>query len=134
MCSSDLRRLDENTSPENYLRASFDMAPSSQAFDEQADRFRRAVAARHSVVTESRRHGMRRHDAGALAEQGSFENAADGDLTHPTLRSELASALATHRAGWVMPLPLVIEGEQLVTADRVPGIDPGDNEIGRAHV
>ena len=122
-----VRRLDENTSPENYLRASFSMAPRSDAFEEQAARFRRAVAARHEIPTSSRRHGLHRFDAALLAEQGVFENEPDGDLTHPTYRAELHKALATHRHGWMLPLPVVIEGEELVKADQVEGIDPGDN-------
>ena len=122
-----VRRLDENTSPDNYLRASFSMTPKSEAFEEQADRFRRAVAARHAISTSSRRHGLHRFDAALLADQGVFENEPDGDLTHPSFRAGLRVALDTHRAGWMLPLPIVVEGEELVTADHVDGTDPGDN-------
>ncbi len=125
-----VRRLDENTSPENYLRASFGMQPSSSAFEQQATRFRNAVQQRHTIGTTSRRHTMARHDAQALVERGIFENQADGDLTHPEYRRTLAEALETHRRGWQLPLPLVIEGEQIVSDELVEGIDPGDN--GRA--
>ena len=38
------RRLDENTAPENFLRALFTITPGSPEFAEQAERFRRAVA------------------------------------------------------------------------------------------
>ena len=41
------RRLDENTAPENFLRALFTISPGSPEFAEQADRFRRSVADRH---------------------------------------------------------------------------------------
>lgn len=122
-----VRRLDENTSPENYLRASFSMTPDSVEFHEQADRFRRAVAARHAIPTTSRRHGLKRFDAATLAEQGHFENEPDGDLTHPEYRAALQKALDTHRPGWSSPLPLMIDGEAIVTSDLVDGTDPGDN-------
>ena len=122
-----VRRLDENTSPENYLRASFSMTPTSEAFEEQATRFRRAVEARHQISTASRRHGLHRFDASLLADQGVFENESDGDLTHPKYRADLHAALETHKRGWMMPLPLVVEGEELVKADHVDGCDPGDN-------
>ena len=122
-----VRRLDENTSPENYLRASFSMHPTSSEFEEQADRFRVAVAARHEISTASRRHGMRRFDAALLADQGVFENEPDGDLTHPEYRRALREALETHRPGWNAALPIVVEGEQLVKHDVVDGTDPGDN-------
>ena len=49
------RRLDENTAPENFLRALFTIRPGSGEFAEQADRFRRAVADRHQVSTARRR-------------------------------------------------------------------------------
>ena len=122
-----VRRLDENTSLENYLRASFGMTPTSRAFDSQALRFRNAVTERHTIPTTSRRHALVRHDTALLADQGIFENESDGDLTHADYRRGLAEAMATHRRGWLLPLPLVIEGEQLVTADQVSGVDPGDN-------
>ena len=35
-----VRRLDENTSEENYLRASFNIAPGNKEFNKQAKRFR----------------------------------------------------------------------------------------------
>ena len=38
------RRFDENTAPENFLRAMFTMRPGSAEFDAQAERFRLAVA------------------------------------------------------------------------------------------
>ncbi len=49
------RRLDENTAPENFLRALFTIRPGSAEFAEQAEQFRRAVAERHQVSTEPRR-------------------------------------------------------------------------------
>jgi RHH-type proline utilization regulon transcriptional repressor/proline dehydrogenase/delta 1-pyrroline-5-carboxylate dehydrogenase len=49
------RRLDENTAPENFLRALFTIRPGSNEFTEQAARFRGAVAERHNVSTTRRR-------------------------------------------------------------------------------
>jgi RHH-type proline utilization regulon transcriptional repressor/proline dehydrogenase/delta 1-pyrroline-5-carboxylate dehydrogenase len=62
------RRLDENTQPDNFLRALFDLTPDSAEFDAQAERFRRSVAARHTVVTSRRRVrsvGRRRRPTGS---------------------------------------------------------------------
>ena len=52
------RRFDENTTPENFLRAMFDLTPGSPAWDEQAARFRRSVAQRSTVDTSPRRPGV----------------------------------------------------------------------------
>ena len=43
------RRLDENTTPEGFLRHSLDMAPGGPAWAEQAARFAESVRARHEV-------------------------------------------------------------------------------------
>ena len=43
------RRLDENTSPEGFLRHSLDLAPGSADWEDQAARFAAAVRARHRV-------------------------------------------------------------------------------------
>ena len=55
------RRLDENTAPENFLRALFTITPGSAEFAEQADRFRRSVAERHQIPTARRRLRRTRH-------------------------------------------------------------------------
>ncbi len=49
------RRLDENTQPENFLRALFTMVPDSPEFEREAARFRAAVEHRRSVSTTRRR-------------------------------------------------------------------------------
>ena len=50
-----VRRLDENTSDENYLRASFDIAPGNKQFNQQAKRFIDSIHMSHVVNTDSRR-------------------------------------------------------------------------------
>jgi RHH-type proline utilization regulon transcriptional repressor/proline dehydrogenase/delta 1-pyrroline-5-carboxylate dehydrogenase len=80
------RRFDENTSPENFLRAMFSLTPGSAAFDEQAARFRRAVEARHSVSTEPRRR--------PLPQPEQFANEPDSDFTDARTRTAALAALA----------------------------------------
>ena len=81
------RRFDENTGRDNFLRAMFTMEPGSASFEEQAGRFREAVAARHTVSTTPRRPG--------LAETGDgFHNAPDSDFTAASVRDHLAAAMA----------------------------------------
>jgi RHH-type transcriptional regulator, proline utilization regulon repressor / proline dehydrogenase / delta 1-pyrroline-5-carboxylate dehydrogenase len=80
------RRLDENTAPENFLRALFTIRPGSVEFAAQADRFRCAVAARHSVSTAQRRVPLRHVD-------GAFHNEPDSDPTDPAARQRLDVAV-----------------------------------------
>ncbi|MEP7046966.1 MAG: bifunctional proline dehydrogenase/L-glutamate gamma-semialdehyde dehydrogenase [Ilumatobacteraceae bacterium] len=80
------RRLDENTAPENFLRALFTITPGSAEFAAQAERFRKSVADRHHVSTERRRHA-------ALAPGGRFTNEPDSDPTDPDSRRHLQQAV-----------------------------------------
>ncbi len=61
------RRFDENTTPENFLRAMFRMRPASAAWHEQERRFRATVVERTGVSTVARRPGPDPHVARVLA-------------------------------------------------------------------
>ena len=78
------RRLDENTSPENFLRALFRLQPGSKEFHDQADRFRRSVAER--TCTESRRLIAR-----AMVSD-TFSNDPESDFTLASTRTEILGA------------------------------------------
>ena len=80
------RRLDENTAPENFLRALFTITPGSPEFTTQAERFRRAVDERHHISTDRRRHAVGPHD-------GIFSNEPDSDPTDPDQRRCLQDAV-----------------------------------------
>ena len=80
------RRLDENTAPENFLRALFTITPGSAEFAAQADRFRRAVADRHLVSTKRRRFATPTHGS-------VFSNEPDSDSTNPAVRDLLRAAV-----------------------------------------
>ncbi|MEP7115232.1 MAG: proline dehydrogenase family protein, partial [Ilumatobacteraceae bacterium] len=82
------RRLDENTAPENFLRALFTITPGSAEFAAQADRFRRAVADRHRISTARRRFAATPHGA-------TFSNEPDSDPTDPAVRGLLQAAVKT---------------------------------------
>ena len=97
------RRLDENTAPENFLRALFTITPGSTEFAEQADRFRRAVAERHQVSTERRRRPAAHPDVG-------FSNEPDSDPTDPALRDRLQTAVRSSAAPHEPPIVDTIAG------------------------
>ncbi len=119
-----VRRLDENTSTENYLRASFDMQVDNEKFLEQRQRFLGSVNERHTISTSSRRHLLVRENAEAefLAER--FVNQSDADGTNPLLRERLASAIATQYAKRDLLIPLEINGASSQTSDLEFGGDP----------
>ena len=77
-----VRRLDENTAPENFLRASFSLTVGSPTFAEQERRFRDAVSARHTISTESRRHAPRPPVADRARDRGAVRQ-RDRDRRDP---------------------------------------------------
>ena len=48
------RRLDENTTPDGFLRHALDLVPGSAAWETEAARFAEAVRARHHVARAQR--------------------------------------------------------------------------------
>jgi RHH-type proline utilization regulon transcriptional repressor/proline dehydrogenase/delta 1-pyrroline-5-carboxylate dehydrogenase len=81
------RRFDENTAPENFLRAMFTMTPGSAEFADQAERFRQSVAERSTVAATRRRQPV------ALPTDGSFENHPDTDFTDAAARDVVQAAV-----------------------------------------
>ncbi len=82
-----VRRLDENTAPENYLRAALFIADDPAIYREQEDRFVRALEDRHAVDVTSRRRGNEISTA-------HFDNEPDGDPTSLTYVERVRSSLA----------------------------------------
>ena len=116
-----VRRLDENTSRENYLRASFSIKPGSQEFIEQRDRFASALKARLTISTESIRHSDSHQSAQTL---GKFVNQADSDLTDPIFKAKLVKAFNGIKTVTNLHIPLVIGGDEVLTSETEPGFDP----------
>jgi RHH-type proline utilization regulon transcriptional repressor/proline dehydrogenase/delta 1-pyrroline-5-carboxylate dehydrogenase len=84
------RRLDENTQPDNFLRALFTLEPDSPEFQRQADACRTAIAARRRARATRRRKPNRSACLGAE----SFRNEPDTDFTDPEVRRRVTEALA----------------------------------------
>ncbi|MDE3064939.1 MAG: bifunctional proline dehydrogenase/L-glutamate gamma-semialdehyde dehydrogenase, partial [Acidobacteriota bacterium] len=82
-----VRRLDENTSPENYLSSAFAIGRDERVFDEQRLRFVASVAARHDLDVSSRRFRP------ALQEFDPFVNVRDGDPVDPAYAEGVVGAL-----------------------------------------
>jgi RHH-type transcriptional regulator, proline utilization regulon repressor / proline dehydrogenase / delta 1-pyrroline-5-carboxylate dehydrogenase len=106
-----VRRLDENTAPQNFLRNLFDIVPGNEVFAAEADRFRAAVKHRRHVVTASRRRaGVPPHHG----HDGAFCNEPDTDVAVTTNRIAIENALSTWRppAHRVQP---IIDGQTHTT-------------------
>jgi RHH-type proline utilization regulon transcriptional repressor/proline dehydrogenase/delta 1-pyrroline-5-carboxylate dehydrogenase len=116
-----VRRLDENTADENYLKAAFYIAHDADVFADQQRCFLDSVTARHDVRLDSRRHAPRPAHEGTR-----FENCVDGDPTDPTYADDVSGAMADVAASDVATIPLVINNRTIAGDSFEEGHDPSD--------
>lgn len=92
-----VRRLDENTSHENFLRHSFEMRSGDATFAHEKQRFLAALGDAERVGAESHRR-QNRSEAGATPRRAHFANEPDTDFTRAENRAWLAGHLERRRA------------------------------------
>ncbi len=114
-----VRRLDENTSDENYLKAAFDIGTDEERFNEQCDRFTASVRDRHAVSAASLRHV-----ATTRSDSTGFSNVANFDPTSTEAFDAITDAFAAIRAPGDRQIPLVIGGREIFTETFEVGHDP----------
>jgi len=113
-----VRRLDENTSDENYLKAAFDIGENESKFAEQKTRFENSVKQRHTISVTSRRHLV-------APDRGSgFFNEPSGDPTKSAFIREVTKELTKVQRDNDMLIPVVIGGEEFTTKTQGVGSDP----------
>ncbi len=122
-----VRRLDENTAPENFLRHVFDLEPGSPAFLAERDRFLAAFDLEGALSDAPRRTQDRRLDAHAAASasiETTFANEPDTDWTLAANRAWIEEVVRRWRDRPAEAIPLQVGGEFLTTARRADGQDP----------
>ena len=121
-----VRRFDENTGPDNFLRNQFSLRPGSQEWETERQRFARAVTARHEPTTPTRwdqdRGADERH--GPVSPTGGFANTTDTDFSLSANRAWIARHLVPLADQGVEVVPAVIAG-RTVDADS-PGVRLAD--------
>ena len=117
-----VRRLDENTAVENYLRSSFEIGSNPAKFTEQSQRFLTSATYRHEISTKSIRHKNLKFEV-----KDRFENAPNADLTSDLFVTKLARQIDTVLNQKVMEIPIVIDGKQIFDRTQIEGNDPSDN-------
>ncbi|MDO8646290.1 MAG: bifunctional proline dehydrogenase/L-glutamate gamma-semialdehyde dehydrogenase [Candidatus Planktophila sp.] len=118
-----VRRLDENTSMENYLRASFDLRVGNSEFIAQRNRFMESLQNRHLISTQSKRHLLERHHPSSDFQTGIFQNQSDGDPTNSEFRVGVQEAISIELARGMFHIPIVINGEEVFTSEIELGVD-----------
>ncbi len=117
-----VRRLDENTSDENYLRASFDISPGNKQFNQQAKRFIDSIHMSHVVNTDSRRRAEQNKTREVSFEEGVFANQSNHDLTNPKFIELIKNK--EYMFGEIL-IPVVVSGKEYLNLDHKNGIEPG---------
>jgi RHH-type proline utilization regulon transcriptional repressor/proline dehydrogenase/delta 1-pyrroline-5-carboxylate dehydrogenase len=117
-----VRRLDENTAVENYLRSSFEIGSNAEKFKEQSDRFLASTSQRHEISTKSIRHKNHKFEI-----IDSFENAPNADITKLDFLNKLDKEIAAVLKLPIEEIPIVIDGKEIFDRTQIDGIDPGDN-------
>lgn len=113
-----VRRLDENTSDENYLKAAFEIGRNVEKFNEQKSRFERSVAERHTISIDSRRHLLK------PAKKIGFNNEPSGDPTEPHFIESVSSEISKVLRLKKFNIPVVINGQSYTTEVKGAGTDP----------
>ncbi len=120
-----VRRLDENTAHGNFLREAFSIEADSPAFVDQADRFRAAVANRHTISTTSRRAAVA-SPAVASPTANAFVNEPDTDLVVAHRRQPLLDAVAAERRAAAVDVRAVVGDRSPTAPDPEPWFDPSE--------
>lgn len=120
-----VRRLDENTAPENFLRHLFDLHYGSNTWKDQVSLFKASCAATDSVDTSSKRVQDRSQPPFHLPIEAPFENEPDTDWTLQCNRIWAEKIIKSQRNDPYDEIPLVIGGEHCLTqAAMAGGEDP----------
>lgn len=108
-----IRRLDENTGVDNFLRVTFGLKPGSTEWEEQVILFANACKGMESVYKKSRRTQDRNRAPQPLLVTEPFENEADTDFSLSQNRIWAKKILSEWQHKKIEPIPCVIAGEIL---------------------
>ena len=123
-----VRRFDENTGEQHYLRRSFAMVPDDAAWTQERERFAQSVAL--SERTDDLPPTFRTQDRRALppprSPAAAFANEPDTDWTVARHRAWIGEALARWHDLAPARVPVVVAGEAIERSEagERPGVDP----------
>ncbi|MEO1440571.1 MAG: bifunctional proline dehydrogenase/L-glutamate gamma-semialdehyde dehydrogenase, partial [Chloroflexota bacterium] len=119
-----VRRLDENTADENFLRDIFDLTPGTPAWNRQRDLFLSAYADMDVVADGPNRTQDRQTETVTFSVDAPFINVPDTDFSLPQNQKWVAQIMADWRDRAVDDIPLQIAGEFIATEQQATGHSP----------
>lgn len=119
-----VRRLDENTAPENFLHDLFDMEEGSQSWHKQRQLFLDAFQDIDAVSDQPRRQQNRATEQIQFDPEAPFENVANTDFSLRVNQQWVADIADTWRDKVIDDVPLQINDELIHTEKQGEGHDP----------
>lgn len=120
-----MRRLDENTAPENFLRYLFNLTPGTPEWNLQTEVFTHSCLQIPQVVNIPRRIQNRLREPQRPYPSPSFQNEADTDFSLQDNRKWASQILKKGFEKTYGPIPLVIDGKTIyLEEDAAIGTDP----------
>ncbi len=123
-----IRRLDENTGPENFLRSTFGLTPASPDWHEQASLFSKACSDMGSVSLKPRRTQNRNLPTPPIHPSAPFENEPDTDFSLTKNRLWAQEIVEKWQKFSKMTVPLIIKGGEVHAGLTANGYSPADLE------
>ncbi|NGX37305.1 MAG: 1-pyrroline-5-carboxylate dehydrogenase [Chlamydiae bacterium] len=121
-----IRRLDENTGPENFLRHSFGLKPGTEAWDEQVALFTKACQDVDTVSSQPRRTQNRFDPPEHLPIDQAFKQEPDTDFSLPQNQQWARELVEKWKSKTFDTLPLLIAGEEIHREQKGEGIEPSN--------
>ncbi len=119
-----MRRLDENTAPDNFLRHAFDLKPNTPQWDQQVQLFTDTCLL-HQQASYFPRRTQNRMKTPFICYKSHFSNEPDTDWSLPQNRRWAEHILQEWKKKVHDPLPLVINGQSIPPQGKIGiGEDP----------
>lgn len=120
-----IRRLDENTGSENFLRHTFGLEPGTLEWEHQSSLFANACENMDKVPAEPRRNQNRLQPPVAPPENAPFDNEPDTDFAMNDNRTWAHNILREWQHKTFPTIPLIIAGQEIKdTPQKGSGLDP----------
>jgi RHH-type proline utilization regulon transcriptional repressor/proline dehydrogenase/delta 1-pyrroline-5-carboxylate dehydrogenase len=119
-----VRRLDENTAPENFLRHLFNLIPGTREWKDQANQFSISCHTMNIVQVGPRRTQNRLQEISTPPLNSRFSNESDTDWSLPQNRKWVQNIIEEWSRKDLGQVPFVISGKQILSDQTRIGKDP----------
>ena len=121
-----IRRLDENTGPENFLRHSFGLRPGTASWKEQVALFAKACHTTDAVSSQPRRDQSRYDAPEKLNIDEPFKLEPDTDFVLTQNQKWAHEVINRWKEKVITPIPLVIGGQDIQRQQKGEGLEPSN--------